>query len=348
MKKVFISHSHKDLEIVKQFIDKILVDGLSIPRDIIFCTSAKGTGIMTGKDWRNYIKDNITSSELPLMIITPNYKESEMCQNELGAMWQLEIDPLPLIVDPIDFKDCGVLNVIKQGEKLLDSDTIDKIRDIVEEKKLNGSKIKSENFNDKKNEFISVVKSYVKNNPFPDTLNREIFESKIKTIKEQESTIASLSKQKSKLELELESVKKLKDQDEVKIIEDKYSDESEFCKFNELCTKLSNLLSRQNYYIKSLIYSDLTQKPIGDPDKDDFADIRQAVGEGKITEDCSIIWEESEMKNICEAFYELKNFLDDENRTEKFFKKFAEENHFDCDINNSKFWDDILGVKIRF
>ena len=84
-KKIFVSHSSKDEKIVKMFVEDILDLGLSVKTSEIFCTTTDGTKIESGEDWRNAIKDNLQSSKVTILIITPNYKESEICQNEMGA-----------------------------------------------------------------------------------------------------------------------------------------------------------------------------------------------------------------------------------------------------------------------
>jgi hypothetical protein len=84
---IFISHSSKDEAIVKLFTDKILQLGLHIGLDKIFCTSIQVTTIATGEDFRTVIKERLMKATHVIQIITPNYKESEVCLNEMGAAW---------------------------------------------------------------------------------------------------------------------------------------------------------------------------------------------------------------------------------------------------------------------
>ena len=75
-KKIFISHSSADKELVEIFVDKLLVCGMGFSNDDIFCTSLEGLGIKTGKDWRNEIQKNLCKSQVVILFITPNYKIS--------------------------------------------------------------------------------------------------------------------------------------------------------------------------------------------------------------------------------------------------------------------------------
>jgi len=84
-KTIFISHASKDKEIAEAFLDIILHGALSVPINEIFCSSTDGTKIKSGADWRDSIKTNLLSAQINFLIITPNYKESEVCMNEMGA-----------------------------------------------------------------------------------------------------------------------------------------------------------------------------------------------------------------------------------------------------------------------
>ena len=54
-KKIFISHSSKDKQIVDIFVDKLLHLGLQIdPNDVAY-TSREETGVGTGEDIRKFI-----------------------------------------------------------------------------------------------------------------------------------------------------------------------------------------------------------------------------------------------------------------------------------------------------
>src|SRR5260221_427880 len=81
-KTIFISHATKDKEIIDAFVDVILHGALSVPIDKIFCVSTDGTKIKSGADWRDSINKSLVSARVNFLIITPNYKKSEVCLNE--------------------------------------------------------------------------------------------------------------------------------------------------------------------------------------------------------------------------------------------------------------------------
>lgn len=85
--KIFISHSSKDIDYVKSFVDNILILGLDIPSEKIFCSSMDGYGVKSGQYIPDRLKEEINKSALALLFISKNYKASEICLNEVGAAW---------------------------------------------------------------------------------------------------------------------------------------------------------------------------------------------------------------------------------------------------------------------
>jgi len=141
IKRIFISHATKDEFITTAFIDLILDAGLAI--DIVkdvFCTSYDGTKIRTGTDWRESIRSALENASIVFLFISPYYKESEVCQNEMGAAWVLNSNTVPFMIEPITYETVGVLAEVKQIAKLLNEKALDEIKDkLVEELQLQTS-----------------------------------------------------------------------------------------------------------------------------------------------------------------------------------------------------------------
>lgn len=83
MRKLFISHSSKD----KNLVDKIitLCTSIGINPDEIFCSSFEGQGVKNGKRINSEVKKELLSSAAILYIVTKNFLESTYCSQELGA-----------------------------------------------------------------------------------------------------------------------------------------------------------------------------------------------------------------------------------------------------------------------
>lgn len=130
--KFFISHSSEDKEIVKAFIEKILILGCGFEKEDIFCT-LDTNAIEIGADFRQSIIESMRQCDYIFLMISKNYRESEICHNEVGAAWALQDTKkvIPLKFPNLTFsqEDLGVLNVVKQAGSLNNKQQITKIYD---------------------------------------------------------------------------------------------------------------------------------------------------------------------------------------------------------------------------
>ena len=125
---IFISHSKKDEIIVECFLENILINGMGVPKNNIFCTSIQGMDIKSGEDFKERIKKEITSADIIIQIISDNYKESEICLNEMGAAWVLGALVIPFILPPISFSNVGFIHNTTQLLRLNERDHLSKFR----------------------------------------------------------------------------------------------------------------------------------------------------------------------------------------------------------------------------
>ena len=100
-KRIFVSHSGADQELVDQFI-YLLNSGMKVELDDIYCTSIKGH-IPTGYSFIKHIKENINDVTLTILLITQSYIESYFCIAEMGASWALSKDIYPIIFEPLSY-----------------------------------------------------------------------------------------------------------------------------------------------------------------------------------------------------------------------------------------------------
>lgn len=127
--KIFVSHSSEDEIIVNSFIKNILMVGCGLRRRDIFCT-LDHTVIRTGDDFRDEIIENMRNCDYILCMISDNYKNSEVCQNELGAAWAMTGKRvLPFKFPNVNFNEIGFLNIVKQAADLSDKSKLDELYD---------------------------------------------------------------------------------------------------------------------------------------------------------------------------------------------------------------------------
>lgn len=126
-KKIFISHSSKDKQCVTDFVDHILCLGVGINQDDIFCTSIEDLGIRNGEDIRRHIHDNIRSAEYSFLMISDNYKGSEICVNEMGAVWAYDANVRLYMLPNADIKSIGWLCDTRIAQNLSDPVALDQL-----------------------------------------------------------------------------------------------------------------------------------------------------------------------------------------------------------------------------
>ncbi|WP_339627968.1 TIR domain-containing protein [uncultured Maribacter sp.] len=347
---IFISHSGKDKQIVDNFIDLILHGALSVPISKIFCTSTDGTKIKSGTDWRNSILDALQTAKINFLIISPNYKESEVCMNEMGAGWVTSAEVIPMIIEPINYKTVGVIQEPIQIEKLLDEKSLDRVRDILQEKlNIPTSEIKSDRWTAKKKEFVIKTKNYIKDNEFKKPLDRDEFDELIQEKEEFETTLTKLIEEKSELENLVEELKNVKDKSEIDSIVRKYSDTSDFEEFEALTKKLDEALTSFHPIIVGIIFKTYAYKDINIEALAYREQLDEALANDFINEDMEANFGKTrKMQKLELLLEELSSFMQKDlpSDFEEQFEQEYEDAPFSMD--NKLFWEDVLGQTLYF
>lgn len=127
-KKIFISHSSRDKNIVEKFVDHILMLGIGVSAEDIFCTSIEDMAIKNGEDIRNHIHTNIQNVDYSILLISQHYKKSEICLNEMGAVWAYDNNVRLYLLPDVDFGEIGWLCDTKKADRLFDSIVLDALK----------------------------------------------------------------------------------------------------------------------------------------------------------------------------------------------------------------------------
>ena len=122
--KIFISHSSEDKELISSFIENILILGLGLNTDDIAFTSHEIYGVKPGDKINQYIKDHIAAAEVVLFMISDNYKESEVCLNEMGATWALDKNFISVLLPYAGFDKLGWLTLYEKGIQIYEKDDV--------------------------------------------------------------------------------------------------------------------------------------------------------------------------------------------------------------------------------
>ena len=157
--KIFISHSSEDKRLIDEFIDKVLRLTCGFDSSEIIYTSRQSTGAELGESIPTFIKDNLESSSLVVFMISPNYRESEVCLNEMGAAWALEKNILSILLPNVPFKKLGWLTSFNKAIKIDDSESLDKLVTMLSRKEIDIA-----DWNRQKESFLSFCKEHCKYN----------------------------------------------------------------------------------------------------------------------------------------------------------------------------------------
>ena len=357
--KIFISHSSEDKQIVDAFVKNILIGVFNLEHTEIFCTSLDGMGIETGDQWRDAIKQSLNDAKIVFLIITPNYKSSEICLNEMGAAWIVCDNVIPLIINPITFKQIGPLMNVTQGEDLNSETSLDRIKDKLHKiLSIKHNKIRSDYWTTQKKEFIEKIRKQLRRKPFPAPISKDYLvklENNNNDLKEKLDKSNELYKheklENEKHRLLIKKIKKLKDQKEVKELESNYniSDgvELEHEEFNK---KVRELRKSFNYYdsvIRTLIYNDYTGNEIEIDIQSYSAEIKRAKANGIIDDDFNIIWNSNnKIKELYNILKQFKKYYEEQVSSGLFERLEEEYPDSSMEFNNLGFWKDIIGIKM--
>jgi len=127
---IFISHAEADRDLVDALVD-LIVTGVGLNHNQIFCTSLEGLGIPEGESFIDFIQKKMQDPSLVLMVITPSYYESLFCVCELGATWAMSHSAFPLICPPLTFSDLKAVLSDKQAAMIDRQEKLDSLRDRV-------------------------------------------------------------------------------------------------------------------------------------------------------------------------------------------------------------------------
>lgn len=128
---IFVSHSSKDKAVVKIFVDEILKAGLRFEDSEIVFTSEEATGVETSDNIPAFIIDNIRNCSIFLSMVSPQYAESAICMNEVGAALALGKKPCSVLLPNADYKHLGWLVNLDKAAKADIDESIDSLMETI-------------------------------------------------------------------------------------------------------------------------------------------------------------------------------------------------------------------------
>jgi TIR domain len=129
--KIFISHAWADRKLADLLRDTLVLGG--IPRERIFYSSSRATGIPSGTDVRAHLRRELQQAGLVIELISATFLARPMCLLELGGAWVLEKSTYPIVVPPLTRSEAvsqiGDVHMGQLGSDEEIDDVIDELHD---------------------------------------------------------------------------------------------------------------------------------------------------------------------------------------------------------------------------
>lgn len=170
-KRIFISHASKDKELIGKFVDSIFLLGMGINSETIAYTSREDTGVPAGESIPQFIQNNIACADIVLLMISDNYKDSEVCLNEMGAAWALNKYIIQILLPNTSFNKLGWLCSLDKAIKINNSDNLDGLSEVLTDR-LDIS-VKPSVWNRNKTDFIEYC-TLLSSNKIPANIDYDI------------------------------------------------------------------------------------------------------------------------------------------------------------------------------
>lgn len=336
---VFISHSDADKELADA-IHELLVMGVGVPRDAIFCSSVAGAGLEQGKHFVEDIREKIRQAKVVVLLISPNYLASMFCNCELGASWAFGSTIFPIVVPPLTRHDIkSVLTGIQQGAVNVNSDLAD-LRDfLVSRLGLQGGKTAA--WEAKRDKFTQELPKLLAKLPRPahvELTKHDELEKKYRDAIRQLQEYQEQLKQKEAL---IEELKKCKDRDEVvKAILVKSGEQEAF-------QILMKNTKRAVEKLPSIVRMVLLHRFLGrafNPDSDDWPRVQLETDRKFLKVDGPAVFVNEDDPKVTEAIEiieKLKEFLKSEASYE-LADSYQREHGYYPEVDNMRFWEDNL------
>lgn len=153
--RVFISHSSKDIDVVKPFVNLLRTIGLD--RTKLFCSSIDGYGIPQRENIYDFLKREFTEKNtFVVMIMSDNYYDSKPSLNEMGAAWAMSKEYISILIKGFEFSQIeGAVDAQKIGFKIEDAYRLDEFKEnLVKELRLPPP----QNWETEKERFLSQIR----------------------------------------------------------------------------------------------------------------------------------------------------------------------------------------------
>lgn len=342
-KPIFLSHSYHDKDLANRLI-KLLTNGCDVSPNDILCTSLPGKDIKVGEpSFITYLKEQLGSPKLVLLLITENYLASSFCLAELGAAWRMGFECFPLAVKPIARSEIGGVLEVTQAGDISQENYLDQLHDKIEE--ILGKGVPTAGWTVEKDVFLNGLDAVIKGLKKPDVVQRSEMEKAQGQYKYALDAIKAKDLEIGKLNAQIAELKKCKDAAQVKAVTAKYSSaDKEFGRLQQEAQKALKKLERAT---RIALFWKMRGERYSPKGNEEWNEVETAKAENQVE-----IYEGEHAYTILnnehprvtaaeELLDELDAFLKDEKHAD-FIDELTEKRQFPIKLSNKEFWRNYL------
>ena len=340
-KPIFVSHAVADKEIADKVVD-LLNTGMGIHVESqVFCSSLEGLGIPAGKDFKQFIKDQIQEPQIVVLLISQNYLASQFCLAEVGASWAMSHRIIPFLISPIKFDDMKAVLSGVQALKIEEPTGWNDCLEII--KPILGINPGSNRWERKRNQTIEEIKTLIQKQSAPPHVPIAKFQEVESKLKEANEEITDLEGKIQAQNNLIQELKKAKDAKDVARIELENLPAAEA--FESLLEKAKDALSDFRGEVWDAFYHHFRGEGLPEPrfgysDTEDRWDQRRsALEDGYFSETGGgeIVLNDGDpaIKEALGALSELRDFISMHPELESAYEL---ENGHQLDFSSKRFW----------
>jgi hypothetical protein len=346
MPGIFVSHAAVDKEFVDSFVDKVIRLGCEVPKASIFYSSGEDTGIPSGGNLNDYVRQKVANAAIVVAILTPSFQARPFCIAELGAAWSRIGRLFPIAAPGLERTDLqGVLKglIVKY---LDDSQALDELHEAV--CGAAGTNPGATTWNSYKAKWRADVSRLVGALEVPKVIAPEVFERSQSDARGALQALGEAQSEIEKLRAQIEKLKTAKDAAAVRQI---LKPENEVEEFAALEKAAREALSELPDSAKEAVYWDMQGQDMPWPPAYEDQWANDQAEKARVDGWLRYGWHEdslrpnsefAKVKRAVSAVGELQKFLIGD-RTEQFCDWFLEEhNEVPPDLTLKLLWDQIF------
>lgn len=343
-KPIFISHAAADKAIADEVVDLLnTAMQINVTEDV-FCSSVYGCNIPPGVDFKRFIKEQIQTPKIVILLVSEQYLASAFCLAEAGASWAMSHRAIPLVVPPIKFSDLKAVLEGTQAGRINDPKFWNDVVEIFEAEL--AIKTRKNRWEEKRDQAIDRIDLALKRQKPPSVISVTRFQEVEARLEEANDELETAEAEIERLKKLNAAIKKAKDASEVAEIE--LESLPEFQQFEKLVASAKKALGPLPSVCTQALYDHCCGRnlewPSGFGNEDEIAAIRKAIDQSYLVD------EEEQGVSVNEEDPKISRALDALRALERFLKKAEGEfeaayvEQFDQlpRFTSQRFWDEHL------